>query len=277
MRLRAPAKLNLCLYVGPRRHDGLHELRSLFCPLTLADAITVDAAEADEVLCPGVAGPNLASAALEGLRRLGWSSGPVRIEIEKLIPVAAGLGGGSADAAAVLRLAQGEVDGIEGLAFELGADVPSQLAPRFALVGGAGERVEPLPPPGELGVVAVPGETQLRAGEVYAEADRLGSTRSLEGLAEAEGCIRDSVEAGRSPLEYSELLVNDLEAAARSLDPEIEGALEALADAGADHVMVAGSGPTAIGLCPGPMEADSVAAALPPRYARAVSACLEVS
>ena len=98
--LRAPAKLNLCLYLGRPRDDGLHELRSLFCPLTLSDRIVVSESEADEVVCPGVDGPNLADAALAGLRARGWSRPPVRIEIEKRIPVAAGLGGGSADAAA---------------------------------------------------------------------------------------------------------------------------------------------------------------------------------
>ena len=74
----------------------------------------------------------------------------MRVEIEKRIPVAAGLGGGSADAAAVLRLAGEQVDGLAELAAGLGADVPSQLDPAFALVGGAGERIEPLPSPGRV-------------------------------------------------------------------------------------------------------------------------------
>ena len=95
MTLRAPAKLNLCLYLGRTRDDGLHELRSLFCPLTLSDRIVVSDAEEDEVLCPDIDGPNLVEAALAGLRARGWSRGPVRVEIEKRIPVAAGLGGGS--------------------------------------------------------------------------------------------------------------------------------------------------------------------------------------
>src|SRR5687767_3692455 len=103
--LRAPAKLNLCLRVGGVRADGLHELRSLFCSLLLADRIVLSEpeGEADEVVCPGVEGPNLVGAALAALRGRGWADPPVRIEIEKRIPVAAGLGGGSADAGAVLR------------------------------------------------------------------------------------------------------------------------------------------------------------------------------
>ena len=111
MLIHAPAKLNLCLYLGPRRDDGLHELCSLFEPLALADLIEVSEAERDEVVCPGVEGENLAARALAALRARGWDHPPLRVEIEKRIPVAAGLGGGSADAAAILRLAAGEVDG----------------------------------------------------------------------------------------------------------------------------------------------------------------------
>ncbi|HKA67074.1 MAG TPA: hypothetical protein VKG03_04115, partial [Solirubrobacterales bacterium] len=105
MLLHAPAKLNLCLYLGPRRADGLHELCSLFEPLMLADLIEVSEAGEDEVICEGVEGENLAGRALAALRERGWERGPLRIAIEKRVPVAAGLGGGSADAAAILRLA----------------------------------------------------------------------------------------------------------------------------------------------------------------------------
>src|SRR6476620_8814900 len=139
MTQRAPAKLNLCLYLGPRRDDGLHEIRSLFCPLTLAGRIVVTDGERDEVICDGLEGRNLAAEALSGLRVRGWRHPAVRVEIEKRIPVAAGLGGGSADAGALLRLAAEEVDGLGDLAAELGADVPSQVDPAFALVAGAGE------------------------------------------------------------------------------------------------------------------------------------------
>ncbi|HEU4461074.1 MAG TPA: hypothetical protein VFR75_00640, partial [Solirubrobacterales bacterium] len=137
MLLRAPAKLNLCLYLGGTREDGLHELCSLFEPLELADLIEVTPAERDEVVCPGVEGENLAAKALAGLRERGWRHEPLRVEIEKKVPVAAGLGGGSGDAAAVLRLAAGEVADLPRLAAELGADVPSQLRPSLALVRGA--------------------------------------------------------------------------------------------------------------------------------------------
>ncbi|HEY2715163.1 MAG TPA: 4-(cytidine 5'-diphospho)-2-C-methyl-D-erythritol kinase, partial [Solirubrobacterales bacterium] len=148
MLLHAPAKLNLCLYLGRPRADGLHELCSLFEPLALADLVRVEEADADVVLCRGVDGPpeaNLAARALAALREAGWARGPLRIEVEKRVPVAAGLGGGSGDAAAVLRLAAGEVAELPAIAAALGADVPSQLRPALALVRGAGELVEPLP------------------------------------------------------------------------------------------------------------------------------------
>jgi 4-diphosphocytidyl-2-C-methyl-D-erythritol kinase len=275
--LRAPAKLNLCLYLGPRRPDGLHEIRSLFCPLTLADRIVVTDAEADHVVCPGVEGPNLAGEALRALRARGWRRAPAKVEIEKRIPVAAGLGGGSADAAALLRLARDEVDGLAELAAGLGADVPSQLDPGFALVGGAGEAVEPLPPPREFGVVLVPAENGLRSDDVYAEADRLRLGRDRAELDAIGERLRGATTGGASPLDYAELLVNDLGDAALSLRPEIAAALGALREAGAAAALVTGSGPTAFGLFEDIVAADRAAEALPPRYANAIVAAAETS
>ncbi len=260
MQIHAPAKLNLCLYLGARRDDGLHELCSLFEPLALADLITLPTlttpgggqsrmgAELDEVVCAEVEGENLVARALAALRERGWQHPPLRVEIAKRIPVAAGLGGGSADAAAVLRLAAGEVADLEQIAAALGADVPSQLTPALALVRGAGERIERLPEPKPHAVVLLPGGGGLSTAEVFAEADRLGLGRGdeeLEGLARS---LRAVAGAGASPLAYPELLVNDLEPAARSLRPDIGAALDALRDAGAPHVLLTGSGPTAFGL-----------------------------
>ena len=92
MLVHAPAKLNLGLYLGRPRPDGLHELCSLFEPLALADLIRIEEAERDEVICAGVDGENLAARALAKLRERGWDAPPLRIEIEKRTPVAAGLG-----------------------------------------------------------------------------------------------------------------------------------------------------------------------------------------
>jgi 4-diphosphocytidyl-2-C-methyl-D-erythritol kinase len=254
----APAKLNLVLQVGRVRDDGLHELASLFASLELADAVAVETAPAapDEVIAPGVEGPNLAQTAIDELRAaLGGELPPLRVAIEKRIPVAAGLGGGSADAAAVLRAANriaGDPLGtseLRRLGARIGADVPSQIEPRHALVTGAGEHVEPieLEP---LPVVLVPAAAGLSTAAVYAEADRIPTTRErldpdgLRALAAAPAA------------ELAARLENDLERAALSLRPELEETLAAVRDSGALAARVTGSGPTVFGVY-----ADSAAAA----------------
>jgi 4-diphosphocytidyl-2-C-methyl-D-erythritol kinase len=267
----APAKLNLCLYVGPKRDDGLHEIRSLFEPLELADELRLSEADADAVICEGIEGPDLTAKALAALRENGWDGPPLRIEVTKRVPVAAGLGGGSADAAAVLRLARGQVEGLRAIAAEIGADVPSQLQPRACLVAGAGEVIEPAPPPAEHGVVLIPQSEGLATAQVYAEADRLGIARGEAELEAIRRQLRDAVDEGGSPLDYREHLVNDLQAAAISLRPEIEDALRALEDAGAAHAMVTGSGPTAFGIYPTVNAALAAAEALRSEFPGAIA------
>jgi 4-diphosphocytidyl-2-C-methyl-D-erythritol kinase len=244
----------------------------LFCPLLLSDRLEVTDADgdADEVVCAGVEGPNLVAVALEAMRARGWRRPPLRVEITKRVPVAAGLGGGSADAAAVLRLAAGELDGLDGLAAALGADVPSQLDPSFALVGGAGELVERLPVPGEFAAVLIPDEAGLPVAEVYAEADALGIGRPADELSELADRLRAAAGGGASPLAYPDLLVTDLAQAAISLRPRVAEALSALDEAGAVRSLVTGSGPTAVGLFDDLAAADAAAEALPPRYAGAI-------
>jgi 4-diphosphocytidyl-2-C-methyl-D-erythritol kinase len=267
----APAKLNLCLYLGPVRDDGRHELRSIFEPLALADRIEVTEADLDQVVSLDIEGENLAETALKALRAQGWKGAPLQVEIDKVIPVAAGLGGGSADAAAVLRLAVGEVDGIDEIAAKLGADVPSQLAPRPLLVAGAGERLEPIPVPAAHGVVLIPYAEGLDTGEVYAEADRLGSARTAAELEQIEAKLREATAGGASPLGYAELLVNDLQPAALSLRPQVGEALEALRGAGAKVAMVTGSGPTAFGLFEDAAAAERATGALHESFPAAIA------
>ena len=272
--MNAPAKLNLCLYLGPTRPDGLHELCSIFAPLLLADRVEVSVNEepgaTDAVFCEAVDGENLAATALAAIRSAGWGAPPLRVEIEKRIPIAAGLGGGSADAAAILRLARGDVPNLEAIAGRIGADVTSQLEPRLTLVEGAGERLTPLPEAGEWGAVLIPDEDGLSTPEVYAEADRLGVGRSQEELAEVRQRLLAAAVPGASPLDYPELLVNDLGRAALSLRPAIGEAIDALMEAGAEHALVTGSGPTVFGLFRDFAKADAGAAALPPRFANAI-------
>jgi 4-diphosphocytidyl-2-C-methyl-D-erythritol kinase len=255
VRALAAAKLNLCLFLGRRREDGLHELCSLFEPLALADLIEFAPAAADEVLCPGVDGENLASRALAELREAGWEGPTLRVAIEKRIPVAAGLGGGSADAAAVLRFARDPAQGtqrlvpdLEAIAARLGADVPSQLVPSLALVRGAGERVARLPDPEPHAVVLLPGGGGLSTAEVFAEADRQGLGRDAAELDAIAERLLTAAGAGASPLAYAELLANDLEPAACALRPDVGEALGALRAAGAPLALLTGSGPTAFGL-----------------------------
>ncbi|HVX32833.1 MAG TPA: hypothetical protein VHA80_06785 [Solirubrobacterales bacterium] len=268
MLVHAPAKLNLGLYLGRVRADGLHELCSLFEPLALADLLRVEEAERDEVVCPGVEGENLAARALAALRERGWDAPPLRIEIEKRTPVAAGLGGGSADAAAVLRLAApAGIADLPAIAAELGADVPSQLRPALALVRGAGEKVEPLPAPREHAAVLLPSGGGLSTAAVFAEADRLGLGREAAELDEIAARLRTAAGAGASPLTYTDLLVNDLEPAATNLRPDIGDALRALRGTAAPAVFLSGSGPTAVALFPTLAEAERAAASLDRRDA----------
>jgi len=262
--LRAPAKLNLCLYLGPLREDGLHELTSIFEPLDLHDLLTVIPADRDRVVAPLVPGENIVARALRLLRSEGWSDGPFRVEIEKRIPVQAGLGGGSADAAAILRLAVGAVEDITGIALMLGADVPSQLNPKPLLVEGVGQKLTTLPPPADHWVVLLPFAEGLSTASVFAEADRLGLGRRQEEIDEISGRLWAVATNAVSPLAYPALLVNDLEPAALSLKPEIGTAKERMDAAGAAHPGMTGTGPTVFGIFPDRESAAAAAAELGP-------------
>jgi 4-diphosphocytidyl-2-C-methyl-D-erythritol kinase len=261
----AYAKLNLVLHVGARRADGLHPLCSLVASIDLADELIAEPKESgeDSVECEGVPGDNLAARALAEFRsRAGNELPPLAVTIRKRVPVAAGLGGGSADAAATLRIANrlaGDPLGREELlrlAADLGSDVPAQLEPRHALVQGGGERIEPaeLPP---MAAVLLPDDTGLSTGAVYAELDRLEGARDsldpepLQRLSDA------------APEQLAAALDNDLQAAALSLRPDLEQRLEALRAAGALGAAVSGSGPTCFGLFSDRAAAERAAAELP--------------
>jgi len=279
MRLRelAPGKINLCLFLGPVRGDGRHELVTLFESVSLADELVISPSSADEVVAPGVEGSNLVSEALAGLRRRRWLAPPLRIEIDKRIPVAAGMGGGSADAAALLRVAPriapvGAVEVAE-LAVELGADVPAQLTPGVSVGTGAGEVVSWRAGLAEHALVIVPLDAALSTAAVYAEADRLGLGRGRDELQARLAELDATLEpGGRLP---DALHVNDLAPAAVSLCPPVEEALAAVRTAGADHALVCGSGPTVAGVFWGADSEDRArraAAALTGRFPRATVA-----
>ncbi|HET9739400.1 MAG TPA: hypothetical protein VFP78_14885 [Solirubrobacteraceae bacterium] len=260
---RAPGKVNLSLFVGAPREDGLHPLVSVVQPVSLADELTLEPAPeaaADEVRCPGVDGPNLGARALALFREAtGWDAPPQRLTIVKRVPVAAGMGGGSADAAAALRLAAHAAGGappelLHELAAALGADVPALLAGGRVLMTGAGEHVERLPDPEPFGLVIVPSDAALSTPQVYRAFDDLGDARTADEL---ESAAQAALAGGPPPP------VNDLEAAARRLCPAIDAALAALRSHGAQAAMVSGSGPTAFGLFPSVDAARQAAEAIP--------------
>lgn len=253
----AYAKLNLLLHVGAPRADGLHPICSSVASIDLADDVQLGPSETDEdrVECPGVDGPNLAEAALAAFRQRVPALPRIAVRIVKRIPVAAGLGGGSADAAAVLRAANRmagdalDPDALREIAAGLGSDVPSQVEPRHALVQGTGEIVEPLELP-RLGAVLVTQDHGLSTAAVYEQLDRSGGWR-----AELDPDRVRALGAG--------VLENDLQPAALALRPELGAVLDRLRDAGARGALVSGSGPTCFGLFRHGPEADAAAAAIP--------------
>ncbi len=267
LRALAPAKINLGLFVGPTRADGRHELVSVMQAISLADELTLERApeggEHDEVVCAAVTGENLAARALQRFREAsGWEERPLRLTIKKRIPLAAGLGGGSADAAASLRLASaasglGDESLLLAIAQQLGADVPALLAPGRWLAEGAGERLRPLlPPASPLAVLVLPSASHLSTADVYAAADRLSIARETDSLVELACALRLAFEQG-APLPREEsLLDNDLQAAAIELCPDIKRMLARVRESRAEIALLSGSGPTVIGLFSGPDAID---------------------
>jgi 4-diphosphocytidyl-2-C-methyl-D-erythritol kinase len=284
LRALAPAKINLGLFLGPVRGDARHQLVTVMQSISLADELTLRAGPAgsarDAVLCPGLGDPppppaeNLAAAALASFRAAtGWDAPPLELSIHKRVPVAAGLGGGSGDAAAALRLAAaasglGDRELLAELAAPLGADVPAQVQPGRWLARGAGELLHELPDPVvPLGVLVLPVAHPLATAAVYAQADRMGLAREAGELEDARRALAGALADG-SPLPPMELLRNDLQDAARALCPEIDAALLEAREAGADAALVSGSGPTVLGLFAGsrgPARARAAARALSAR------------
>jgi 4-diphosphocytidyl-2-C-methyl-D-erythritol kinase len=254
LRARAPAKVNLVLRVGPRRDDGYHDLSTLLVPLDLADELRVRVVRGRRgpVVCrvpgrPDLDGPsNLAARAAEGFRRRFEARDRVEIAIEKRIPVVAGLGGGSSDAAAVLRaLARAyrirDRDGLAEVALEVGSDVPFFLARGPAWATGRGEVLVPADVPTLHLVLLHPRDPDLaiRAGDAYLWLDAARQT------------------AGGSPLEprnprhtswRSSLAGNDLQGPCFERHPRLRALQTHLVVHGATAAIMSGSGPTVFGI-----------------------------
>jgi 4-diphosphocytidyl-2-C-methyl-D-erythritol kinase len=247
VRVRVPAKVNLWLGVGPLRADGYHEVASILQAVTLFDRLTVEPAPHLTVVCraAGVpAGPaNLAWRAAEALAAFAGRGTGLRITIRKGIPIEAGLGGGSADAAAVLAAAAalwglpGGRPALEPLAAALGSDVPFFLRGGTALALGRGEQVRPLPPlPAWPGLVVKPG-FGMRTADAYAAFDRLRPAAHGADLPAAE---RAAASPSRAALAGA--MANDLEPVVAAGHPDLAAARAELLAAGALGVVMCGSG-----------------------------------
>lgn len=272
IRVRVPAKVNLALLVGGTRQDGYHELGTIFLAVSIFDEITAELAEPGrfEVQVSGLDAEtlprddrNLAVRAGRLLAERHHIASGVRLGIEKQIPVAGGMAGGSADAAGAL-LACARLFGLElnaaelgGLARELGADVP------FALLGGAaaglgrGDQLTPVPVAGRLHWVFATSRAGLSTPRVFARFDEL----CVPGATDLPGPLLSALAAG-DLAGVATGLVNDLAEPALDLRPELGEVLSAGRRAGALGALISGSGPTCAFLVAGAEEGAQVAAAL---------------
>ena len=278
MTVRVPAKVNLQLSVGARRDDGYHDLVTVFHAVSLFDEVTVRPADRTSVRVTGqdaAAVPagrgNLAAIAARALaaslHRRGKSA--VQIEIRKRIPVAAGLAGGSADAAATL-VACNDLWGagltpsqLRDVAAGVGSDVPFALLGGTAVGQGRGERLTAALAAGTYHWVLAFAAGGLSTPEVYATCDRLRAARGAANGAEAV-LSTELMAALRSgdPAAVGPLLSNDLQPAAVSLRPDLRRALAAGREFGALGAIVSGSGPTCAFLAANAGHAQELAVSL---------------
>jgi 4-diphosphocytidyl-2-C-methyl-D-erythritol kinase len=271
--VRAPGKVNLYLAVGDRRDDGYHDLTTVFHAVSLLDEVTVRNAD---VLSLQMAGEGVESLPTDE-RNLAWRAAElmadhvgrapdVAIFIEKSIPVAGGMAGGSADAAAVLvamntlwELGVPRRD-LHALAAQLGSDVPFALHGGTALGTGRGEELATVLARNTFHWVLAFADDGLSTPAVFAEIDRLRETGRLSRLDDPEPVL--AALASGDPSELAPLLGNDLQAAALSLYPRLRRTLRAGAEAGALAGIVSGSGPTCAFLCASAPSAIDIGARL---------------
>ena len=238
MRASAPAKINLGLVVGPLRADGKHELLTVYQRVGIADRIDVEPAE--RLTVEGFPEDTLVRRALELLAERTDTEPRWRVRIEKRLPVAAGIGGGSSDAATALRLANEHLDGeqLHALAAQLGADVPFFLREGPQLGSGDGTTLDPLDLPQDYWIVlALPHDSRKESTAAVYRAfdDRDGA----QGWEDRAARFRAAVENVRRPRDLASLPPNDL--ASSPLTEQLKGL-------GAFHADVSGAGPSVYGL-----------------------------
>jgi 4-diphosphocytidyl-2-C-methyl-D-erythritol kinase len=258
--VRVPGKVNLFLGVGDRRDDGYHELTTVFHAVSLCDEVTLRTADLLSLQLVGegagqvpVDERNLAWQAAELMAEHVGREPDVEITIDKSIPVAGGMAGGSADAAAVLvgmnalwELGVPRRD-LHAMAAELGSDVPFALHGGTALGTGRGEELATVLSRNTFHWVLAFGAGGLSTAAVYAEIDRLRKGGSPPQLADPEPLLA-ALSTG-DPHALAPLLGNDLQPAALSLQPNLRRTLRAGGEAGALAGIVSGSGPTCAFLC----------------------------
>jgi 4-diphosphocytidyl-2-C-methyl-D-erythritol kinase len=261
VRVRVPAKVNLHLAVGDLRPDGFHDLTTVFQAVSLYDELHVRAGDGVSMdiggdTADGVPGgpENLAWRAAELLAERTATSADVAMWLEKSIPVAGGMAGGSADAAAALlacatlwRTGSSRTELAE-LAAELGSDVAFPLLGGTALGTGRGELLSPVLVTGTFHWVFALAAEGVSAGAAYRELDRLRESGAApESIGNADHVL-DALRAGDAHA-LAATLASDLEAAVLSLRPELRDVLDAGTAAGALAAIVSGSGPTCAFLC----------------------------
>lgn len=274
--VRVPGKVNLYLAVGDLRDDGYHDLTTVFHAVSLLDEVTVRNAD---VLSLTLSGEGVESLPTDE-RNLAWRAAvlmaehvgrapDVAISIEKSIPVAGGMAGGSADAAAVLvamntlwELGVPRRD-LHALAAQLGSDVPFALHGGTALGSGRGEELATVLARNTFHWVLAFAHRGLSTPKVFGELDRLRADESRGELPRAEEPepVLAALASG-DPAELAALLGNDLQPAALSLYPDLRRTLRAGVEAGALAGIVSGSGPTCAFLCPSSTAAVDVGAEL---------------
>ncbi|MGI9420214.1 MAG: 4-(cytidine 5'-diphospho)-2-C-methyl-D-erythritol kinase [Geminicoccaceae bacterium] len=248
----AYAKVNLDLRVSRRRADGYHDLDSLVAFADIGDRLTFDRADGLEFAIKGPFGGslpnderNLVAAAARSLGVLLNREIRVSITLDKRLPVAAGLGGGSADAAAALRglirlcdLPLTPAD-LMPVARSLGADVPVCLSSTAVRMQGVGDRLSPMPLPAELPVVLVNPGDAVATPDVFRALQEFSGSRPTERLGATDHSFRRQLEKG----------VNDLETPAIAIAPAIRKVLDALRrQPGCSLARMSGSGATCFGL-----------------------------
>jgi 4-diphosphocytidyl-2-C-methyl-D-erythritol kinase len=274
--VRVPAKVNVQLAVGAARPDGFHDLANVFLAVGLHDDVTATAADELTLTCEGPGADqvpldrtNLAARAAIALGERYGIEPRVHLHIDKDIPVAGGMAGGSADAAGALVACDAlwgtgaTRDELLDICAELGSDVPFSLVGGAALGTGRGEKLQLLDVGGEFWWVFAAADGGLSTPAVYGEFDRIAENAEGRAIPEPEAspALLDALRSGDATA-LAATLTNDLQPAALSLFPALQDTLDAGTAAGALAGLVSGSGPTTAFLCADETSARAVAAAL---------------